>query len=342
MVITRFPIQAQAIYSELVERLQATEAEGLAAQEGHFATKKVKGRLMWYHRRRLGDRVLERYIGADNEETRHRVGQLRARAEDAKESAARRRELVRLLRAAGYLTPDRRTGKVFEAIADAGVFRLGAVLVGTHAFRCYSGLLGVALPGSAALTTDVDIAQPQIVSIALGETIEPGFEGALANAERFVAVPSLNRKAASTTWQTADRELRVQLLIPLIGREPRTAIELPTLKAHAHPLRFLDYLIAESVPAAVLHRSGVLLRVPTPERYALHKLIVAARRQRNMKEKARKDIAQAQALLEVLLEDRPDDVQDAWRVLRGRGPAWRKDAERSRKMLSDAIASALH
>jgi len=85
--------------------------------------------------------------------------------------------------------------------------------------------------------------------------------------------------------------------------------------------------------AAVLTGSGVLVRVPTPERYALHKLIIAQRRNTTARDKAQKDLAQAQTLLEVLLEDRPDDVKDAWADLVDRGRKWKSEAMKSVRRL---------
>lgn len=59
----------------------------------------------------------------------------------------------------------------------------------------------------------------------------------------------------------------------------------------------------------MLTGSGVLVRVPTPDLYALYKLIIAQRRNTTAQDKARKDMAQAQALIEVLVEDRMVDLK---------------------------------
>jgi len=55
-------------------------------------------------------------------------------------------------------------------------------------------------------------------------------------------------------------------------------------------------------------RSGVLVNVPQPVRYAIHKLIVATRRIPSAAAKARKDIEQAAALIRVLAKDRLDGL----------------------------------
>jgi hypothetical protein len=91
------------------------------------------------------------------------------------------------------------------------------------------------------------------------------------------------------------------------------------------------------VRAAVLTGSGVLVRVPTPERYALHKLIVAQRRTATSRDKAKKDLAQAETLIEVLLEDRQDDLMDAWSDLIDRGRKWKTEAMKSVRSLPDHV-----
>lgn len=51
-------------------------------------------------------------------------------------------------------------------------------------------------------------------------------------------------------------------------------------------------------------------------RYALHKLWISSRRPVAEQTKAAKDLRQAEALLDLLLEDRPGDLLAAWDVLR--------------------------
>lgn len=341
MDIVRYPAHLQAIYSELLGRTQQAELEGLIEREASLAVKEVSGRRYWYARRRIGERIVERYIGPETPDLLLRIETLRAEAADAKAAARGRRELVSMLRAGGYPVPDSRTGRTLQALAAAGVFRLRAVLIGTHAFRCYGATLGVRLPASAAFTSDVDIAQFETVSIAVEDRIEPGFDEALQRAERFLPVPSLRARSGNSAWRTPDQALSVELLTPQVGAESDALVRLPALDAHATPLRFLDYLIHRTEPAAVPYASGILVNLPLPERYACHKMIVAQRRTIAGRDKAAKDLAQAEALLSVLTEDRPDDVADAWSDLLARGPAWRRAALASRSRLSAALRDRL-
>jgi|GEM_PF-2347205 len=96
------------------------------------------------------------------------------------------------------------------------------------------------------------------------------------------------------------------------------------------PLHHLNYLIAEPIKAAVTYRSGVLVQIPQPERFAIHKLIVADRRRAGGDVlKVEKDRRQAAFLIEVLAMDRPDELRDAYEDALSRGPKWKSRVEAS-------------
>ncbi len=337
MASPRYPTQLQAIYSELLSRTQQATLEGLVDKEGSLAPKDVDGRRYWYFRRRLGRKIVEKYIGRETPELLEQISRLKSESINAKEAAGQRRDLIRILRSGGYPAPDARTGRVLQALAAAGVFRLRGVLIGTHAFRCYSGMMSRRLSAEAALTSDVDIAQFETISIAVGDQIEPSFEQALSAAERFVPIPSLHSRARTSAWRTPDQGLSVEVLTPLVGPTKDDLVKLPALDTYAQPMRFLDYLIHQTESSVVLHGSGVMVNVPTPERFACHKLIVSSRRSGADRHKAAKDLAQAENLLGVLLEDRHEDLMDAWHDLLGRGSAWREAALESLAKLPNQI-----
>jgi hypothetical protein len=117
--------------------------------------------------------------------------------------------------------------------------------------------------------------------------------------------------------------LRVDFLTPNRGRDSETPRNLPALGTDAQPLRFLDFLIREPEPAVLLHGTGVLVAVPAPQRFALHKLIVA-RRRREDSGKREKDLMQARALLDVLIERRPHELRGAWAEAFQRGKTWQR------------------
>lgn len=89
--------------------------------------------------------------------------------------------------------------------------------------------------------------------------------------------------------------LNLEFLVPEQGRGSDKPMAFPELKINAQRLRFLNYLLEDTVK---VHYEGLPLRLPHPARFALHKLIVSTRRKN--KEKAARDIDQAVGLLHTI------------------------------------------
>lgn len=124
----------------------------------------------------------------------------------------------------------------------------------------------------------------------------------------FLEIPALNPKPPSTRYKIRGEEYTVELFTPLIGKPHGKPIKIPQLKSAAEPLRYLDYLIEEVQTTAIPHNIGLLVNVPDPARFALHKLVISQRRPTSQTAKSAKDINQAQQLLEVLVEIRPGSI----------------------------------
>ncbi len=235
-----------------------------------------------------------------------------------------------LLRA-GVQGPDNPSAKVLELLERHGVFRVGGVLVGSHAFAALGPMLGVAW-GAAWKTADIDIAKTPRLRVAVSERADLPAD-LLQSELPFRGVPALDRRSPSTSFSVRGHPLSVDVLTPLVGPPVDGPIFLSGLNVAAQPLRFLDYLIEDHQPAALVGRSGILVNLPSPARYALHKLVVARERHVGEQVKARKDIAQAAQLIELLAEIRPGDLVLAWEALCARGPRWMKRVDASRTLL---------
>jgi hypothetical protein len=80
-------------------------------------------------------------------------------------------------------------------------------------------------------------------------------------------------------------------------------------------LPYLAYLLGVSQEIPILSPHGaVLVRVPVPERYAVHKLMVSQLRDKSSS-KPEKDLRQAAVLMEVLSERFPGAVEDALKAV---------------------------
>jgi hypothetical protein len=334
--LRRFPLTVQTAYSDLLARLQEDAVLELG---GTPVLRERRGRKYWYTVQRLADHTVERYLGPDIDEVRARVERAREVKEDLKLREQQRGKFARMCREGGLLRVDAQTGKVLFALSKAGIFRLRSVVVGTHAFRCYPGILGVEIPEALAATEDIDVAAFHSISVALDDRLDPTLADALQRIGPFVARPSIHIQP--TAWRDHEGGALVELLTPNEGPDRDEPLELPALGAYAQPLRFLDYLIHQPVQAAVLYRSGVLVNVPQPARYAIHKLIVAVRRASTAAAKAAKDIEQSAALIRILAEDRPDELEEAFLEAQDRGRSWRDHINRGMRRLPEDAQRAL-
>ena len=319
MPFQRLPESIQTLYAELLEQTIHAEAEAalLGAPQGSFVSKTIKGGTYWYLQRMEGDRKRQIYLGKESPTLLAWMEEVRQARVGAADDEAQRARLVSMLAAGGAATDSPATSKVVQLLAESGVFRLGGVLVGTQAFVAYGNMLGVRFDQQNLRTQDVDLAQDRAIGIALSEETAP------VNVERtltgsglgFFPVPSFDPRQASTSFKVRGRELRVDFLTPLTGPESSNPVFLPALGVSAHPLRFLDFLIESPAQAVLVAASGILVSIPDPARFALHKLWISERRPVSEQTKALKDRRQAGDLLDVLLEDRPGDVLVAWDVL---------------------------
>ena len=329
----------RTLYSELAQRsLDAAFSEDFSV-DGRFVTAESRGRRYWYFD--LADEEggkRRHYVGpvADPEVTK-RVETFKVIKEDAR---ARRKLVSTLVREAGLPRPDPVAGDVVQALADAGLFRLRGVLVGTVAFGTYPALLGARLSGFLMGTGDADFAQFHSISAAVGDGLPPVLDVLRSVDASFREIPHVADGRASTRFRAGSGFL-VEFLTPNTGSaeyEGRPA-RMPALGgASAEPLRFLDFLIHDPVRAVLLHGSGVPVLVPAPERYAVHKLIVSSRRrvEGDGTAKASKDLQQAATLLLAMVQlRRSDDLAEAWMEAWDRGPSWREALRTSLMTIED-------
>ncbi|MCC5996847.1 MAG: hypothetical protein JJU18_10820 [Oceanicaulis sp.] len=288
----------------------------------------IDGKQYWYANARLNGQVRTRYLGPDTEEVKQQIAAMRSNREARSAFERRCSDMVAQLRAAGLPALDMQTGKILAALSGSGVFRLGGTLVGTHAFRLYTAELGAWVSGRAvAMTEDVDIAAFERLSMTIDDTADPELAQALAPLG-LKPVPGLSPKLAGTRWAARGGGTPIDFLTPSFDSEEGVRT-LPSLGVAAQSLHFLNFLIAEPIPAVALYRSGVLLKAPRPERFAVHKLIVASRRGAHQQAKARKDLAQAAALMAALEEARPQELGAALDLAWSQGPKWRAGIEAS-------------
>lgn len=327
----------RTLHAELLDLCLAQRYAALPLSVS-FTKKTVRGNL--YHYAQYQDLELGRqrqlYLGPDTPALCKRIADYQERQAVTQNEAKPRRELVRALLAAGGAAPDARSGRLLEFLEEVGVFKAGGAIVGSHALGSYVNQLGVRF--DQLHTEDVDVAST--LQLAMTPSAEP-LEAKLREYDAdFLPVPSLGR-SPSTSYSVRGGTLRLDILAPLIGPPRTDPIRIPAFGTYAAPLRFLDYLTETASPSVILYGSGILVNVPLPERYALHKLVLASYRARAFDLKAEKDLKQAEGLLFYFANEDPYPLKDAFEALAARGDGALKYLYRSAIHLESGLRDQL-
>lgn len=319
---TELSPSAQTAYAQLLEACQTGDfLRGVADLPGSFASKQVKGRRYWYFQyTEPAGKLRQLYVGPDTPEVQALVA--RKKMEPASQASIGR--LVQSATVLGCEPIMPKHYRVIERLADYGFFRAGGVLIGTHAFIAYGNLLGVHW-GMPERTQDVDFAHAgRSLSVALPTSLTLDTDDAIKSLDMgFLPISGLTDASGTTYLNPREPEFRLDF-VTARHREDSPVVH-EALGIPLQPLKFMEYSL-EGVQQAVLFAGdrAVLVNVPDPARYALHKLLIYGEREGAFRVKVEKDLTQAASLLRVLKERSPWLVEEAARDLYARGPSWRK------------------
>jgi hypothetical protein len=156
----------------------------------------------------------------------------------------------------------------------------------------------------------------------------------------LLPVGNIGARSGATYLNPRDPELRLDFLTTL-HRGKAEPFEHAELGITLQPLKFMEYSLENVGQAAIFSAEGaVVVNIPHPARYALHKLLVYGERAGSFLQKAQKDLLQAAALLAYLKDRRAWEVEEAWADLLMRGKGWVTRARRGLTAL-DPIAPEL-
>lgn len=325
-------------YADLLQALEyeRVERHAKAGREGSFVLRTVKGRPYWYLQISGKDRRLEYvYVGADSES-------LRSAINDAKRLRGAITPLRASLLATGGFQFVRQSSDVLSLLGDSGLFLSGAVLVGTNAFLSYQNAFGIrwkTLTIDTMRTRDIDFAQFSQFRVGVPLNVADNMKKALRDLEASPIWKSLSKKGWPYVYQLNDREkFDIEFLTPMIGPHQENPVPLPWLGVGAQPLRFMEYLIEGAFPAvAIVDKGAVLINLPDPGRFALHKLIVHERRSVAHLGKKEKDLAQAASMISFLSEKHPEYLENAWKDLTNGKPTWGEIVRRVARKLPEDV-----
>jgi hypothetical protein len=307
-LFTRQPIALQTSFAEL-KRQSFEQPVLLIGSPGSVVVRRQGGHRFLYRDcyaptgKKAGD-----YIGpVDDPKAESRAGEIRgqiALANGLIEEAA-------LLVQNGYVRVEPRTNAILAALANNGLFRAGAVLVGSHAYGALLNDLGAR--AAATGTEDVDVARGRPLALAADAK---SFQAMLQDSRvPLLPVPQLDRTLPSTSFKPPGRDrLRVDLLMPT-GNGGVKVLLAPELDAHAMGMPGLRFITDGPLPGIVIGRSAMVpVNLPRPERLAWHKMLVSQIRHETS-EKAAKDVEQAATLVAILAEVAPESLVAALTVV---------------------------
>jgi hypothetical protein len=99
------------------------------------------------------------------------------------------------------------------------------------------------------------------------------------------------------------------------------------LNVNLQPLKFMEFSLEQTTQTVLIsNEQAVVVNIPSPMRYALHKLVIMGEREEAFQMKIGKDAGQVAALVQYGLLRTPAALRAAAADLMRRGPGWRKRA----------------
>lgn len=324
---------AQTNFAELFEQVQAAAFErSVRDLPGSFNKKVIKGREYWYWQvRDLQGVNRQVYLGPDDERVQKLV---RMHRDGTPPQTADLASLAGACAALGCATVLPQHFEVINRMAEHGFFRAGGVLIGTHAFIASGNMLGVRW-NSGLRTNDVDVAHAgKNVSLALAENAKADMHDAITSLEMGLLPQQSLATGAGATYITARKDIRLDL-VTAAGRKNDAYLYKP-LNVRLQPLKFMEFSLEHTTQTALLSGDqAVLVNVPSPMRYALHKLVIMGEREEAFRTKIQKDAGQVAALVEYGLLRSSSALKAAAEDLMSRGPGWRKRAMEGLKYVAE-------
>lgn len=325
---------AQAAYAQLMDAALTTEhMRTVADLSGSFSSKTVKGHKYWYFQyTEPSGKLRQIYVGPDNDAVKSLI--------EIKDRPGAVQSLVPLAASAvalGCAAVLPKHLRVIARLSEYGFFRAGGVLVGIHAFLAYGNMLGVQW-GDTSRTQDIDFAHAgKNIALALPSNLEVDTHSAIESLQMgLLPISGLKGKAGATYLAPRDPSFRLDFLTTL-HRGGENKYEHPQLHVTLQPLKFMEYSLVQIQQAVLFNKEGaVVVNVPHPARYALHKLIVYGEREGTFASKASKDLVQAASLLRYFKESRTWEIKAAYEDLMNRGKGWVSRFERGEKAIEKA------
>jgi hypothetical protein len=314
-------ISAQNAYADLFDStVAASLSSTVAGLNGSFGKKVVHGKSYWYFQyRNIDGKVRQVYVGPESDK-------LSTLIQTHKSFSSK--PIQRLASAAVVLGCEPMIPKHFRVIrrlSEYGFFRRGGILVGTHAYMAMVNMLGIS-PSEKMQTQDVDFAHAgKNISIAMPSNIKVETESAIKSLEMgLLPISTAEGKLGATYLNPSDPAFRIDFLTSRTS-DSDEPVYIDGLSIALQPLRFMEFSMIDTVQAAIFCEEGsVIVNIPKPDRFAIHKLIVSSERKESETTKINKDVRQANTLIQYYIDHRPEQISTTCREACSNGPGWQR------------------
>ncbi|GAA4025658.1 GSU2403 family nucleotidyltransferase fold protein [Actimicrobium antarcticum] len=225
---------------------------------------------------------------------------------------------VKMLRKLGFVCMDDKAGATLAALHNFALFEAGLTLIGSHAYGAILNKLGVI--AQSYLTEDIDIVRSHPLHLAAGVNL--AFLDVLKTSNLpFIKVATGLRPGDSAVTHKLPGAERLLVDLLVNGSETGKSVAVPELGVHAQAVPFMRYLVEDRMEAITMSKNLIVpVHVPSPERFAVHKMFSAMSRN-NQFAKTEKDLLQAATLVCVLEARYPGEIDEAMSAFPSTGKA---------------------
>jgi len=185
--------------------------------------------------------------------------------------------------------------EILKRFNNAGILK-NIIVIGSWSIYFYKYYFNSSTYSTYIRTTDIDFLVPVPPRFDKEQNVFELVEG-LGFREMF--------SGSKGYIKLKHADLTIEFLVPERGRGSDTPYQIPKLKINAQPLRYLDFIVDNTI---AINFKGMRIKLAHPAAYALHKFIIFKRRRK--KDKHDRDIEGAMRVFgELIKQNKHKDIK---------------------------------
>lgn len=330
-------VNAQNAYADLFDSVLSLNLLSVRKLNGSFNKKIIKNKEYWYFQYRgINRNINQIYIGPESD----KLSELIKIQKDSEHSSKEISSLASSAIALGCEPLIPKHFRVIRRLDEYGFFKRGGILVGTHAYLSMCNMLGIK-PEDSMQTQDVDFAHAgKNISVAMPSNINIKVSTAIESLELGLIPISSGEKIGASYLNPSEPSFRLDFLTSKTSEDDHP-IYIKELGVSLQPLKFMEFSMINTLQSTVFCKEGaVLVNIPDPSRFAIHKLIVSQERKQSEMAKINKDIRQANVLIQYYINTNQYKLIETLNEAYENGPGWAKRINSGIQLLSNINCDA--